>query len=1369
MSPAPRAFCLFVLTAWLWSPSPGRGEWVEFQDESAARLSADPEVGLGDSQEKDYAWADVDQDGDIDLVCVRKQEWTTTGRYRNVLFLNEGGVLVDRTVEYASASVVPGSAGFLDETNDRDVVLADVNGDDWLDIITATTLSGAQPKYISHPRVYLNQGREAGEGGEWLGYLFDDAERIPTMPQEPRFCSVAAGDVDGDGDLDLYFGDYDQGPYDRPDMDDRLLINNGQGYFTDETYLRMTDQMVDSSFGMAVALEDINSDGVLDIVKDSALTFPQRVSVSYNNPDDEGFFDKFDVAYEQSPYHVTVGDLNQDARPDLVISDDGQDRYLLNQGNGADGLADFLSRPFTYQFGGDDGFGSNSLIADLNNDTFADVLICDVDVDIPGCDRRLHIYRNLGDLPTVTLQEQGGARPWTPQGVHDVAAFDLNGDGWLDLVIGTCSGTEVWINQPPVDLLFSYPDGLPAQLVPDVPKTFRVAVSGTGDDPQPGTGQLYVSVDDGAFGPADMTEEEPNLYLATLPGVPCTSVVRYYVTAESESGKLVSDPKGAPDTFYSAVSSLGTQVILDERFEDPVPAWTVTSDGSLTAGAWERVDPVGTFWPGGSGIPAQPENDFGAAAEETDCFITQQYPGSGGADNNDVDGGPTILTSPELNLMGSDAVISYARWFFCNDQGAGGEDTLVTQVTNGGPWVTVDQTFGTGGAWQVHSFKVSDHVSPNEYVRVRFVADDTPNNSVTEAGIDNFTVARLVCTGECETPADCDDGLFCNGPENCVQGTCEPGEAPCAGLCDEELDACVDCLEDADCTDGLFCNGVETCDGGTCQPGGDPCPGKSCDETTDTCVDCLGDADCDDGLFCNGAETCEQGSCQAGTAPCPNICDEQSDTCVNCLEDADCDDGVFCNGAEVCDGGTCVPGGEPCPGQLCDEIGDTCGLALQPALGEPLPDLTPEQLERFNAGRALFDKTFKDEEGLGPIFNQNSCASCHNNGAAGGSGSISVVRFGFSGQDGFDPLEHLGGSLLQAEAISEECREVVPDEANITAERATPPTFGAGLVESIPDDDILAIAFNQPLGITGRIHLAPVLEDPEGPLKVGRFGWKSQLATVLSFSADASRNEMGFTNRLLPTENAPNGDEDLLAQCDTVPDPEDGPDGEGLDFIDRVTDFQRYLAPPPQTPRSGMRGEEVFGLAGCADCHVASFQTAESPDLEDALRARPLQPYSDFLIHDMGFLLGDGIAQGDADTTEMRTTPLWGLRVRDPLLHDGRVAGGTFEQRVRQAIDWHGVPGSEAAASQAGFDALPPADQQALIAFLDSLGRREYDQTGDGLVDLADYHIFEDCLTGPGSAAYTPDDPCAISDWDQDGDVDLVDYAGFQLAGIESP
>ncbi len=447
--------------------------------------------------------------------------------------------------------------------------------------------------------------------------------------------------------------------------------------------------------------------------------------------------------------------------------------------------------------------------------------------------------------------------------------------------------------------------------------------------------------------------------------------------------------------------------------------------------------------------------------------------------------------------------------------------------------------------------------------------------------------------------------------------------------------------------------------------------------------------------------------------------------------------------------------------------GTACSLAALPALavdlqprpGDALPALDADQLDRFTKGKAAFERDFAIEEGLGPIFNQTSCGSCHNN-PVGGPGVQTVTRFGMmTKKGGFDPLAGLGGSLLQAQAIDDAVLEVVPDIADVESFRVTNGVLAYGLVEAISDDDLLANRDTQPVAQRGEAHMVSSFEDPAGPLKVGRFGWKAQVATVLTFSADAAQNEMGLSNRFLSFDNAPNGDEDLLDEWDAVPDPEDSPDAEGVEFIDRVTDFQRFLAPPPQTPRSGMSGEGVFNSIGCGICHTPAFATRDDPALEDAIRDVAIRPYGDFLLHDMG-AAADGIEQGAGGVRELKTPPLWGLRYRSPLWHDGRFLEGSFEDRIRDAIAEHGAFGSQGVPSADAFTALSASQQGQLIAFLDSLGRVEFDGDGDGDVQVDDFHGYNDttgfrgCYGGPT----TPDDPCAVHDVDQNGQVDMADF-----------
>ena len=437
-------------------------------------------------------------------------------------------------------------------------------------------------------------------------------------------------------------------------------------------------------------------------------------------------------------------------------------------------------------------------------------------------------------------------------------------------------------------------------------------------------------------------------------------------------------------------------------------------------------------------------------------------------------------------------------------------------------------------------------------------------------------------------------------------------------------------------------------------------------------------------------------------------------------------------------------------------------LALQPRAGDPLPGLSATELELFQVGRVLYSTPIPATEGMGPIFNKSNCQSCHSN-PVGGWGNASVMHFGIADKGAFTMVPGESQSLLQEFSVSEFCKETIPAAANLTAIRMTNSSMAFGMVEAVPDAAIALLEDADDAngdGVSGRVHWVRPLEETNNgsPLRVGRFGWKAQVATVLSFSGDATRNEMGITNRLLIEENAPNGDNARLSQCDPVAEPEDVPDQSGFAFIDRVTHFQRYLAVPPQTPKSGMTGESLFINVGCAKCHVPEWTTANTPGLEAAIRNKVIRPYADFLLHDMG-LQGDGVSDGYASETELRTPTLWNLRTRDPMLHNGAAAGGLFSDRVRSAIALHG-PYGEAAGSADAFAQLTEQDKMLVVAFLNSLGRVEFDDNGDGHVTIIDFIAFKAAL---GSSS-NPNAAHAVHDINQDGIISMADFAFFMQA-----
>ena len=741
------SFPMVALAAAVCTPALS-AQWVSYTNQTGSRLNASASLVANDTQEKDYGWADLDQDGDIDLVIVRKSPFTSSGHFPNVLLMNEAGTLTDRS-STLTTSTVPGSSGFLDATNDRDVEIADVNGDGWLDVITCTTLTAGQSEYIRANRVYINQGMS---GGVWQGLLFDDANRIDDAAWgngEHRFCGVSAGDIDGDGDQDLYFGDYQQGGSRSIDVNDRLLINDGTGYFTDESASRMNTTMLESSFGMHVEIRDMNGDGKLDILKDDALNAPQAVSISYNDGLTQGQFSTYDLPYGNAPYHFATGDLNNDNRLDIIVSDDGQDRYILNQGNNGAGIATFSATiAFSYSGGGnDDGFGGNNLIIDLDNDGWNDAIVTDVDVDIAGCSRRTHIYRNLGNSPNVTLQEQivggqvvGGISTGALQGTHDIAVFDINGDGYLDMVVGRCTGTQIYINDPPIGLTFSFVGGLPSMIAPDTTQMVTVDANGIGGvTPVAGTGQLFYSINNAPFIAVAMSDSAPGQFQGTLPAMPnCADGIRFYVSAQGSNGSTYNDPPSAPGGYYSAIAAIGLETLYENNFEVNSVGWSVVNHASLSTGAWEVANPNGTTT---GGQFAAPDDDAEAGAA-TNAFITQNGTVGGNAGVVDVDGGPTDLISPPIDMAGTDGFVSYQRWFFSS-----GADTLIVSVSgNGVTWIPVETVTGSGNnQWLLNQFRVGDYITPTSTVRVRFRTHDVSPGSIVEAGVDVFKIEAFSC------------------------------------------------------------------------------------------------------------------------------------------------------------------------------------------------------------------------------------------------------------------------------------------------------------------------------------------------------------------------------------------------------------------------------------------------------------------------------------------------------------------------------------------------------------------------------------------------------------------------------------------------
>jgi CxxC motif-containing protein (DUF1111 family) len=355
----------------------------------------------------------------------------------------------------------------------------------------------------------------------------------------------------------------------------------------------------------------------------------------------------------------------------------------------------------------------------------------------------------------------------------------------------------------------------------------------------------------------------------------------------------------------------------------------------------------------------------------------------------------------------------------------------------------------------------------------------------------------------------------------------------------------------------------------------------------------------------------------------------------------------------------------------------------------------------FDTARAAFEERDTIEEGLGPVYNAQSCAECHQSPTTGGISQITVLRAGHRDRnDNF--VEAPGGSLVQDRAIHPSLQEVITPDENITTFRTSLIVLGDGFVEAIADETLLEIARNQARQggpIAGQAIQVPVLEAP-GITRVGRFGWKNQHASLLSFSADAYLNEMGITNRLLRTENTSWGRS--VAAFDLVPDIEDQEDD-----IELFTRFMRASKPLSRDVAlansiDGRAGAQLFNQIGCAVCHVPTIVTAPVGTslaggtfiVPPALGSKAIHPFSDFLLHDVG--TGDGIVQngGQATANKLRTPPLWGLRTRNRFMHDGLSL--TLEDSIRRHR-------GTSTGSTNRFNVLTDRQRAQVIRFLRSL------------------------------------------------------------------
>ncbi len=788
-------------------------QWVTYSNQTSTRLVAATALTINDNIEKDFAMADFDHDGDTDLIVMRKfpgsiqSTCTGCGFFRDLLLMNENGVLTDRTSLYGTAADAAGSQGMFDEVNDRDVEAFDVDNDGWVDLITATTMSDTINAMLGQPRVYRNLGNNAS--GVWQGFRFEDG-RIPVLfakngsTANPRLCDLAVADFNGDGFVDLYYVDYDtpetsgticidmnndgdstdagecqQSPGETAslDYDNKLLYNwgnsggPGPGYFYDTTTTKMTATQLAAAFGNMCMAGDFNSDGLQDVIRVSTLTGGQDVAILTNKTGPTGPGQTWtlkSVYGGLAPYGMNVADLNGDGKLDFVIADDGQDRYCLNTGNAADGQPNFSLNVIS---GSPSEFGNTISIGDLNRDGRNDVIVTDVDSDLgpfcPSSGRRTKIYKNTG-TPTALLVEDTTILPTTDlSNLFDVAVFDINGDQWLDLVTGGCQGMKVWINQPPVALSFAFPSGNPATILAgqtaDVPVTITSVIGSI----LPGSELLHYRISTTAWSTTPLISTgTTGSYLARLPATACGQQLNYYVSAASTSAgnPVVNAPASAPVSFYSPSTITGTTVLVDDTFEGATTGWVASADAALTSGGWQVGDPIGSTV---SGAPAEPADDH-TTAPGVKCWVTQLSTAGQTAGAHDVDGGAAYLTSPSFTNGGGDVTISYWRWYFCSSTTQ--LDPFESQISvDGGAWTTLERVNANTTAWQQFSANLSTIANPSgQTFRLRWMISDLLTASTLEAGVDDLKITRNDCVVSNPCPADVNGDQVVNGTDLAV-------------------------------------------------------------------------------------------------------------------------------------------------------------------------------------------------------------------------------------------------------------------------------------------------------------------------------------------------------------------------------------------------------------------------------------------------------------------------------------------------------------------------------------------------------------------------------------------------------------------------
>jgi CxxC motif-containing protein (DUF1111 family) len=392
--------------------------------------------------------------------------------------------------------------------------------------------------------------------------------------------------------------------------------------------------------------------------------------------------------------------------------------------------------------------------------------------------------------------------------------------------------------------------------------------------------------------------------------------------------------------------------------------------------------------------------------------------------------------------------------------------------------------------------------------------------------------------------------------------------------------------------------------------------------------------------------------------------------------------------------------------------------ALGTPIDECVADAEPPTARgngRFEDNKFIFSERETVEDGLGPTYNDVGCVECHQAVDVGGFSQSMEFRAGHISGGNF--VDAPGGQLIHVRGTDSDIVEHISTAETNKAFRISISTLGDGFVECLSNTVLQNNVAAQPAAQRGTLSAVPVTE-ANNQLRIGRFGWKAQQASLLSFAGDAYLNEMGITNKFAGdggrSSSDPNAGHfenpcstaEAVVNCTGAPfDPVADPEDDGGDVMAFADFMAATRAPGRQNPipAAANRGDSLFTAVGCAVCHTRTFQTAAPGTLINggafavpvALGNKIIHPFSDFALHNIG--TGDGIVQnaGQSSINQMRTAPLWGMRARNRFLHQG------LNVTVFDVIQLHA---GQATAARNNFNnALNAGQRSDLIAFVLSL------------------------------------------------------------------